>query len=239
MNYSNYTLFEILKYKMELLDCLEYSMETYTLNEKEVEQNFTYLKNNLLNGTYKEIICSLFTNYKKINDPLFIFFKEYTPNKIIKMINSKKSRKKITFIKLLIDCHNSLNNIIYSFLNEEGLKNKIEYKITSLILTHNKHFINFLFFVLFNMYYCSLNQNQNNLLFKEKDLKDIASMIKYCNADNLFDESIKILEENIEMNVTNEIKKISNKCIDLEKKQNLQLKEIIASLNQEVEKDKK
>ena len=72
MEHINYTLFEIIKYKIEILDTLEYSMETYKLNNEEIKKNLLYLKNNLNEGMYKDIISSLFTDYQRVNEYIFL-----------------------------------------------------------------------------------------------------------------------------------------------------------------------
>jgi hypothetical protein len=239
MEYCNYTLFEILKYKIELLDCLEYCMESYELNIKEIEKNLSYLKNNLESGMYKEIITSLFTEYDKVNQDIFSFFSNYSLKKIKRMIKSKKAKHKINYIKNIIDCHESLNQILLSFIKEEELLKKFDKKLTKLFETHNTHFINFLYFITYSMYSCYLYPNKSKLKFTDEDIKDLVSIIKYCNKDNLFENSIKILKDNIEGNINNEFERLSNKCIETENKQAIELKEIISLLNQELQKNKK
>lgn len=238
MNTCNYALFEILKFKIEFLECLEYSMETYSLNETEITTNIVYLNNNFKNGMYKEIISTLFTDYAKINSSLKIFFNRYSTKKIIKMINSKSAAKKLSFIKNIIDCYHILENIIISFFDEAELKKHIHPKIIELQNTNSSHFINFLYFIMFNMYNCSHYPDKTKLIFKLKDIKEIISILKYCNKDNLFEKSFKILEENNEEKINEELKKISNICIELEKKQNSLLNEIINILNEKIQNNK-
>lgn len=239
MNHCNYTLFEILKYKIEFLDCLEYSMETYDINEKEIEKNINYLKNNFDNGIYKEIISTLFTDYEKVNPALIVFFKTYSPKQIIKIIKNKKAKKKINYIYHLINCHENLNSIITTFTNEKELKNKLDEHLLKLIKTNNYHFLNFLYFITYNMYACTLYPNKTKLKFKKKDINDLITILNYCNKENEFENSIKILQKNDELLINNEFEKISNKCIELEKKQNKETSEIINILNKQLESNKK
>lgn len=239
MNYCNYVLFEILKYKIELLDCLEYSMESSKASKVEITKNISYLKNNLKNGLYKDVLSDLFTNYELVNKHLISFFKKYPPKQVNKISKTKKAKKRIEYIKHIIECHENLNNLILSFTNEIEIKNKIEPQIIKLIKTNNSHFTLFLYFVTYNMYICSISQNKTKLKFKENDIKEIISIMKYCNTDNKFSDSMKILEENNELNINNEFERLSNKCIELEKRQNNELKEVINLINNEIEKNKK
>ena len=238
MDYFNYTFFEILKYKIEFSACLEYATETYELKKEALIKNVSYLKNNFETGMYKEIIFSLFTDYSIINENLFMFFKKYPVSKIIKLTKSKKISLRLSYIKSLIDCNETLDNIIQSFLSEEELKIKLDKKILALLKTHRIHFTNFLFFVIYNLYICSLYPNKTKLKYKESDVKDIVGLLKYCNSDNSFDKSFEILEKNIELEINNEFEKISNKCIELENKQDKEIKEVINFLNAQLEKSK-
>ena len=230
MNYSNFIVFEILKFKIEFLDSLEYSLPTYTINKKEIKRNYIYLKNNFTNGQYKEILSSLFTSYNEINKALIIFFKNYNPSKISKMASSKHIDKKVNFNKYLIDSYENFNNILNAFIFEQEIKEKLDPQILELNEISNKHFIHFLFFNLYNLY---LNHNNSNSLykFKDKDIKEIVSLFKYCNKNQLFSFSLNILEKDNEENLHKELERLSNKCIELEKKQNEILNRIINKLN--------
>ena len=238
MDYFNYTFFEILKYKIEFSSCLEYATEAYELKKEKLIKNVSYLKNNFENGMYKEIISSLFTDYNIINENLFMFFKKYPVSKTIKLTKSKKISLRISYIKSLIDCNETLDNIIQSFLSEDELKIKLDKKVLELLKTHKTHFANFLYFVLYNMYICTLYPNKTKLKYKENDIKDIVGLLKYCNNDNSFNKSLEILEKNIELDINNEFEKISNKCIELENKQDKEIKEVINLLNTQLEKSK-
>lgn len=238
MDYFNYTFFEILKYKIEFSSCLEYATESYELKKEELEKNISYLKNNLESGMYKEIVTSLFTNCDMINENLSIFFKNFSISKIIKLTKTKKITPRISYIKSIVDCNHTLGNIIKSFLTEEELKNKLDKKILQLLKTHEKHYNHFLYFIVYNMYICSLYPNKSKLKYKEEDIKDIVGLLKYCNNENIFDNSLKVLEKNIELDINNEFEKISNKCIELENELDKETKEVINLLNSQLEKSK-
>ena len=238
MNYFNYTFFEILKYKIEFSSCLEYASESYELKKEELAKNISYLKNSFESGMYKEIISSLFTNYEIVNKNLIDFFNKYNTHKIIKLTKTKKGVIRIDYIKSIIDCNQTLDHIVQSFISEEELKSKLDNKLLKLVETHKQHFLYFLYFVIYNMYICSLYPNKTKVKYKDNDIKELAGLLKYCNNDILFDKSIEILEKNIELEVNNEFEKISNRCIELENKLDKEVKEVIAFLNAELEKSK-
>jgi len=238
MNYCNYILFEILKYKIEFSECLEYAMETYELEKKEIEKNISYLKNNFEKGLYKDTISSLFTNYEAVNYSLVSFYKKHSAKSIIKMTTSNKLKTKIEYITYIVDCYENLNNIISTFMNEQEIYSKVEDKIKLLMETSNSHFINFLYFISYSMYLTCALKKETKLKFSDTDIKSIISLMKYCNQNNLFSGSIAILEENDELKINNEFERLSNICIQSEKKQNTELKEIINILNSNLEKNK-
>ena len=160
MNYCNYTFFEILKYKIEFTNMLEYCIKRDPINKTEIKRNILYLKNNYEKGNYKEIISALFTDFNKINIPISLFFKSYTHRKIIKIQNSKKTNLKISYIKSLIDCIENLNQIINTFIEEKEIKEKLDNKILTLIETSNLHFIYFVYFIVYEIYASNLlNKN--------------------------------------------------------------------------------
>lgn len=238
MEHINYTLFEIIKYKIEFLDTLEYSMETYKLDNEEIKKNLLYLKKNLNEGMYKEIIFPLFTDYEKVNEYIFSFFKTYSYRKVIKMIKSKKVNLKIRFIKSIIDCHENLKYIVSSFTDEKEIAEKLDKRIINLIEVHNEHIKTFLFFIMFHLYINNLYPNKTKLKYKESDIKEIAAILKYCNDENKFEDYLNTLDKENELDINNSFEKLSNKCIELENKQSLKLKEIINLLNSELEKNK-
>ena len=97
MNHSNYTVFEILKYKIDFLECLEYSMPSYTINKDEIAKKLSPLKKDFKDGLYKEIVSSLFTSFNKLNKPIRQFFKKYNENKLENIHNSKKIKELLKY----------------------------------------------------------------------------------------------------------------------------------------------
>lgn len=238
MDYSNYTLFEIIKYKIEFLECLEYSLLSNNLKEKEIKNHLTYLNNNQKKGAYKEIISSLFNSYKDTNKSLIIFLKKYNYKKCIKLTKDKNISNLITYNEYLIDCHETFKYIINAFLEEKEIVQKLNKKIINLATTNNNHFINFMFFNTYNLYLNCFYNKEKNLKYTQEDIKRLIQIINYCNIDNKFENSINILKEDNEDKIYNELENLSNTCIKSEKEQHSELNDLIKLINEETEKNK-
>lgn len=238
MNSTNYVLFEIIKFKIEFLDCLEYSLisENQKIND-EAKNNFLYLRNELKKGLYKDITSSLFNSYKAVNKSIIKFLKSYNYKKINKIINNKKLNKILDYNEIIIDCYETFNNIITSFTEEKELSKHISSKILNLLEISNKHFINFLFFNTYNLYLNCLYNKNINIIYTENDIERLIKIINYANLDKSFEKSIDILKKENEEEIYKELENLSNICIKLEKDQHTQLNELITQINNETKKE--
>lgn len=239
MNHFNYALFEIVKYKIEFNEFLEYSLPTYEIDFKDIEQKYKLIKSTYTDGLYKEIISSLFEDYTFVNKPVDDFLKTYTPKRILKIAKRKKLRDLVIYNQKIIDCYETFNSIISNIVNEKEISKIIDKKITKLLETSNRHFSLFMFFNTYHTYIDCLLNKYTKTRFKETDLKNLAALINYCNKDDKYKNYIDILKHEDETKLNNEIEKLSSKCIELEKKLNDDLKELIDILNKELEKSKK
>ena len=238
MNKINYALFEIIKYKIEFLECLEYSLISDTIKKEDIKNHLNYLKNEFYEGNYHEIISSIYTSYKKINTSLLTFFKKYNYKKTNKIINKNKLKLLLNYNESLIDCYQCFNDIIQSIISEEQLSKDINKKIINLNNINENHFKNFLFFNSYNLYLNCFYNKDKLLKSSDKDIKRLVGIINYCNTNNEFNSSIDILKECNENNIYKELERLSNNCIQLEKKQHDCLKEILEIINTEIEKSK-
>ena len=238
MNYSNYTLFEIIKYKIEFLECLEYTLISDTTKNFEIKNHLTYLNNEFSNGNYHKIVSSLFTSYNILNKPIIYFLKTYKPKKINRIINKNKLEPIINYNENLIDCYTCFNNIITSIISEKEISKILSKKIIKLNEINKQHFLNFLFFNSYNLYLNCFYNKEKLLRYSNKDMERLVSIINYCNLEKNFNNSINVLKEEDETKIYQELEKISNDCIQLEKKQYDCLNEIITTINNEVEKSK-
>lgn len=238
MNHSNYTLFEIIKYKIEFLECLEYSLISNETTENEISKHISYLNNEFKEGLYNKIISTLFTSFNLLNKPISNFLKKYNHNKIEKMIKSNKLKLFINYNESIIDCYETFNYIINVFTEEEQIVNILDKKILDLISINKNHFINFLFFNTYNTYINSLYNKEKTIKHTKKDIQRLQKIMNYCNIEKKFDHSIKILKENNENEIYKELENLSNKCIKSEKEQYDCLTSVVDIINKEIKKEK-
>lgn len=233
MNNSNYTVFEILKYKMDFLECIEYSLPSYVENKDEIEKRFALLKKDFNDGLYKEIVSTLFTSFKKLNEPITHFLKKYNYRKISKIKKSKRINGLIAYNEHIIDAYETFNYILNAFLEEEQIVKLLDKKLLNLISVNKEFFINFLFFNCYNIY---LEFNHNDFKFKEKDIERTIKLLNYCNKEKQFNKEIEILKENNSDKIYKALEEMSNKCSKLEQKQVTDLKEFINHIQNEIHK---
>lgn len=233
MNNCNYTIFEILKYKIDFLECIEYSLPSYTIKEEEIKERLSLLNHDFKDGMYKEIVSTLFTSYKKLNEPIRVFLKNYNLKKIIK-INSKKSiNKLLKYNETLIDCFETFNYIINSFLEEEQIIKLIDEKVLNLINVNNNYFDYFLFFNCYNIF---LEFSHDDFKYTQKDIKRTVQLLNYCNKNNKFKKELDVLKTEDSDKIYKELEALSKKCSELEQKQVNDLKEFINIINKEIHK---
>ena len=223
MDYSNYTVFAILKFKVEFLDCLEYSLLNYKVENESIKNNLTHLEEEFSNGIYKQIVSKLFTSFNKLNEPLFFFFKKYKYSKIVKIIESQNIKEIIKYNERLIDCFETFNYILSAFFEEKEIYSKLNEDIIKLSDISNRHFVNFLFF---NIYYRYINLKDN---LSKNIIKKLFRIMNYCNKDNEFND---YFDDNKTTN--DKIEKLSNQCILIEKEQYNALEKAINLINDKI-----
>lgn len=237
MDYSNYTLFEIIKYKIEFLDFLEYSLISNKIKENDLKKQIDYLNNETQKGMYKEIISTLFTSYKLLNKPITNFLKKYNYKKIENINKKTKIKQLIKYNENIIECYETFKYILNSFTEEEQIIKKLDAKIINLINISDTYFINFLFFNTYNLYLNCVYNNEKNIKHTEKDIIKLIKIFNYCNKENKFDISINTLKNDNETEIYNELEKLSNDCIQLEKQLHTSLNEIINIITLETKKN--
>ncbi len=238
MHKTNYTLFGILRYKIEFLECIEYTILSNTYKKENIQQRINYLENDFTKGIYKEIISTLFTSYNELNKPIIDFLNTYNPKTILKILQKNKLKNYLTFNEKLIDCYELFSYIISEFTQEEQISKSLDSNIKNLIFTNSDYFINVLFFNSYNLYLnCFFNKNKK-ISHSKKDIERLIKIMNYCNKENLFNHSITILEENNENDLYKELESLSNKCIKLEKEQDLYLNKIIKIIEDETKMSK-
>lgn len=220
MDYSNYTVFAILKFKIDFLDVLEYTLLNYNVKKETIDNKLKELNEEYENGLYHQIISSLFTSYKKLNKPISLFLKKYDSSSIFKIVSKEKTKSILNYNESLIDCYETFNHIIDTFLEEETIKSKLTKDIISLIDISKEHFTYFLFF---NMYYLLISKK-----LSKKERTRTLKILNYCNKSKNFNKYLESEENN------DNIEKLSNSCITLEKQQSDLLNKIVQTINNEL-----
>lgn len=233
MNNSNYTVFEILKYKIDFLECIEYSLTSYTENKDEINKRFNLLKKDFKDGLYNEIVSTLFTSFKRLNEPISKFLNKYNYKKIIRMHEKKKISLLLKYNEHIIDAFETFNYILNAFLEEEQLVKLLDKKLIELINLNNEYFINFLFFNCYNLY---LEFDHEDFKYAKKDIERTIKILNYCNKNNEFIKEIETLKENNSDEIYKTLEQLSNKCSKLEQKQVNDLKEFINYIQNEIHK---
>ena len=198
MDYCNFTLFEVLKYKIEIENCLEYCQEGFKSNIKDIEKNLVYLKSNFDSGSFYTNISVLYTDYNLINKPLIDFFETYKLKKIVKMIKSKKLDAKLEFMKMMIDCNVHLDNLMKAFEEEPEIAKRTNNKLKKLLLTSNNHFKHFCFFICYHYVACHQYKKKVSIKYKKESLNELYAIINYLNSDGAFDSYLDSLDQNEE-----------------------------------------
>ncbi len=236
MNYVNYVLLFLLNYKIELCECLEYSITSYEYNKDDLKKRLDFLSNEFYEGRYQKIISSLFENSKILSKPINTFLKKYSFNKIANLTKQKKLSIYIKYNEHLIDAITYINELINSFTSEKEIYNKLNAKIIQLIDITNNHFYNFLFFNCYNLCLNCFYNEENSLISTSKSSKRLSALIKYCQTKKDFTKSIDILYQDDKEKVYEELKSVSNLCLQTEKKQNELLKEVNNIIDIELKK---
>lgn len=236
MNHTNYTLFEIIKYKIVFFECLEYSLNTNTKEKKEIKMHLSYLKNELNKGMYKEITSSLFTSFKLLNEPIIKFLDKYNYKKLFKLKNSNKLKHYLRFMEYILASNETFNYITKAFIDEEKIVSVLDKKILNLIDTSNDYFANFLFFNCYNLYLNCFFNDLYNLKHSNKHIKQLISIINYCNKEHNYDKFIEILKSENKIKINDEFEILSKICIESEKQQQDILNKIINTINHETKK---
>ena len=73
MHPNNYTLYQLIKFHIELTEAMEYTLITYKYNEGELKERFDFLKTDYKKGFFHEIVKTLFNKPKKLTKEVKVF----------------------------------------------------------------------------------------------------------------------------------------------------------------------
>jgi len=249
MHPNNYTLYQLIKFHIELTEAMEYTLITYKYNEGELIQRFDFLKNDYKKGFFHEIVKTLFNKPKKLTKEIKIFIKKYNPAKINKLVNEHNLHSRAIYNNELYLAYANSNNIIQVFLNEETIKKELETSLINLISIANKHFILFCLLDTLNLYVSSkVNVLQGDELYqldeidKNEMIKLINSIKDKLNENSLIEETLDLIIENKtfkEDDAYELLNKISIECTKSEKDLYENYDNFTKSVQKELEKEHK
>ena len=246
MHPSNYTLYQLVKYHIELTEALEYTLITYKYDAGELNERFTFLKNDYKKGFYHEIVNQLFKNKKKLTNEIKQFISSYNDKKISKMLNTHDLHTRIKYNrKLYLACASS-NNILQVFLNEEEIRKDLESSLVKLIETSNSHFNLFCLFNTLNMFVSTkvtLLEGETLYILNDIDRKTMITTLNSLDSKisnkSLLNDTLALVQEQKEFNDEDAyelLNKISMECMKSEKELYDDFESFSNKLEKEIEK---
>ena len=97
MHPNNYTLYQLIKYHIELTEAMEYTLITYKYDEGELIERFHFLNNDYKKGFYHYITKKLFKNSKKLTSEVKEFINAYNRHNIPKIVDDKNLHSRIKY----------------------------------------------------------------------------------------------------------------------------------------------
>ena len=248
MHPNNFTLYQLVKYHIELTEAMEYTLITYKSNEGELNERLAFLKEDYNKGFYHQITSKLFYKPKKLTKDIKHFIKRYNTKKVLALYQTHDLHPRIEYNNnLYLACETS-NNIIKAFLNEEKIKKEIETSLLKLIETTNNHFILFALFNSLNLYVSSkvilLQGDELYTLLPESKSKiiQLINSIKDRTPSSLAEDSLKLINEEKafdEEDAYELLNKVSIECMKAEQDLYTDFESFTSTLEKEIEKGHK
>ncbi len=229
MNDTSLIVLDLTKSNQQISELIELAHTTYEYKEDLVDKAFLDLHKSFKNGFLSNLIDHLFDDPKVIKRVFSGLFRYYESNKkMLKMIESKKIKDKLSYIHTIIESHDCLEAINKSFIDQnEGLDNKL----IELIGVGNELYIGSLTFAVFNLLSEYLKKD-SPFIYRDADIKECLYILVYCQKVNkdadelgeLLDDAFNFLNDKENLNETNETKflemykAVSKICVDLELK---------------------
>lgn len=246
MHPTNFTLYQLVRYHIELTEAMEYSLITYTYNDKELTERFNFLKQDFKYGFYHKITHKLFKKSKKLTKEIKDFWKSYNKNVIQKILSDHNLHTRIKYNTKLYLGYACSNNILKVFLNEEELKKDLDNSLINLIETTNKHFNIFCLFNIVNLFVSTkaiILEGDTIYTLDEKDKKSLItfynSFEKDINEKDLSNDAFNLINESKNFNEEEAydlLNKISLKCIEAEKNLYTDFENFTKKLEKDVQK---
>lgn len=246
MHPSNYTLYQLTKYHIELSEAMEYTLITYKYNKDELKSRFDFLNSDYKKGFYHKIVTKLFKKSKFLTKEIKDFLKHNNALTIEHMVNDKNLHSRVIYNNNLYLAYAASNNILSVFLNEEELQKVIDEILIKLIKTTNTHFNLFCLFNSLNLFVSSkvnLLQGDDLYILDAEDINSILSLLKSIENEienkELINETVEYITEKKKFNedkVYELLNKISIQCIESEKNLYSEFEKFTDELEKEIEK---
>lgn len=246
MHPSNYTLYQLTKFHIELTESMEYTLITYKYNKDELISRFEFLNSDFKKGFYHKIVTKLFKKSKKLTSEIKDFLKHNNPETIEAMVNDKNLNSRIVYNNNLYLAYAASNNILQVFLNEEALQKDIDETLKKLVKITNTHFNLFCLFNSLNLFVSSkVNLLQGDSLYtlESEDNRLILSLLKSIENEieqkDLINKTLDLLTEKTKFNEEKAyelLNEISIKCIETEKDLYSDFEKFTQTLEKELEK---
>ena len=247
MHANNFTLYQLVKYHIELTEAMEYTLITYKYDEKELLERLYFLKTDYKNGFYHRITKKLFNKSKKLTQEIKYFVNHYNKKRIDQMVNDHNLHSRIQYNNDLYLAYASSKNIIDTFLNEEEINKNLEKSLLKLIKTTNEHFILFCLFNSINLYISNkviIMQGDTLYDINEEDKKNIKKLVNSIKdafpKKELITQTFELMNEMKKFNEEEAyelLNKISVECSESEKKLYQDFDKFTKSLEKEIKNE--
>lgn len=245
MHLSNYTLYQLVKYHIELTEAMEYSLITYKYNDIELKQRFDFLNSDYKQGFYHEITHKLFRKSNKLTREIRHFIKKHKYKMIADMVQNSNLHSRVQYNKNLYLAYASSNNILQVFLSEEELRKNLDESLIQLIETANAHFNLFCLFNTLNLFVSSkviLLEGDNLYILDDIDRKDMITLLNSLNKkipnETLLNDTLELVQELKtfqEEDAYELLNKISVECMKYEKDLYSDFEDFTNKLEKEIE----
>ena len=246
MHANNFTLYQLVKYHIELTEAMEYTLITYKYNEGELTERFKFLKDDFKKGFYHEIVNKLFRKSKKLTREIRDFLKQYNEKKLPILLDTHNLHSRIQYNNKLYLAYAASNNILQVFLKEEEIKNNLEESLIKLVNTTNTHFNLFCLFNSLNLFVSSkviILQGDSLYNLEDEDRKSLITMLNTLRNNietkNLPDDILDLVQEKKEFKEEEAyelLNKASIECMKAEKDLYSDFESFTSSLEKEIEK---
>ena len=207
MHQNNFTIYQAIKYHIELIEAMEYSLITYKYEENELVARLTFLNDDFKKGFYHYITRLLLENQKALTLEIKAFLKKYNKKIIYEMYNDKNHHNRVIYNRDLYQAYITSNHIINLLLNESKIKETLENSLIDLFNISNKYFQLAYLFNNLNLYISSKTSIfSDNLIYtlNQEDRLLMLSLLTSFETDiekkELLNETINLISEKSKFN---------------------------------------